>query len=260
MSYPNLAIGIITYNRPREFEQVFHAFLDNIIYPGEITFVLSDDGSKTDYISQYQRARVITLHHNRVGMPGNWNAMIAECEKHADYTLCCQDDWLLTERLDLRLGVAFLMHNRQYGMVRYHKTTGHKGLIHNIQEWDTRGKVTGVSLPNENIPEMLPYFDLMPPVKNPFYPSEDNNLNSYSPYSGGVHLRHKRFTACYGEYRTGAGFSDAEYEFWCRVNDGLRDNPDVVQRVALFPHYIQSRFKELGTSYRGTAVEKETVR
>lgn len=271
MTYPNLAIGIITYNRPREFESVFNSIINHVKYPSDkITFVLSDDGSAEDYVTRWTNTvpavdhlgfKFVILRNNRLGMAGNWNAMIRECEKHADYTVCWQDDWLLTHPLDLRLGVAFLQHNPAYGMVRYHKTTGHNGLYHVIHEWDTRGKIDFRLSDNEYIPEMMPYFDLLPSVVNPFFPIEGhNNLNTWSPYSGGVHLRHKRFTACYGEYLERKGFSDTEFEFWCRVNDGLRLAANTASRVAIFPEFIVSRFKDIGVSYRNTDVEKETLK
>lgn len=259
MTYPQIAIGIITYNRAEAFAETLHSLLQYLRYPQErLFFFFSDDGSASDYAAQHvekmrqQGYACSAEQHARLGMPGNWNHMIRTCETQADYVLCLQDDWRLTEPLDLRLGVAFLMDNPRYGMVRYHKTTGHTGLHHAIQEWDTRAVLTGFSFSDyEYAPYMLPYFDLQP-----------NDSDIYSPYSGGVHLRHKRFTACYGEYTERIGFSECEFEFMQRVNHGLRHNPDVVSRIALFPHYVVSRFQDLtiGSSYRGTTVERETMR
>lgn len=264
MTYPNISIGIITYNRPHEFDRVVQSYLENILYERDkITWVFHDDGSQKDYLSKYTRLipKLIILRSHRIGMGASWNKMIRECEQHNEWTLATQDDWLLTEPLDLRLGVSFLNFNRKFGMLRYHKTTGHNGLIHLINEWDTRQAFPNYCFSdNEYVPEMLPYFHLLPPVKNPFYPQADNNLDTWSPYSGGVHLRHKSFTACYGEYDERKGFSDTEYQFWCKVNNGLRDNPDIVPQIAIFPHYCTSRFRDIGQSYRNTSVEQETLK
>lgn len=252
MEYPKLSISIITYNRPDEFRQVFESIQANVIYPKDkLIFIFADDGSDTDYLLTGKN--ISHLQHNRVGMPRQWNAAIRAAEDRADFTLCCQDDWLFTEPIDLRLGVLFLTYNPAYGMLRYHKVTGNTGLLCNVQEWDTRGVIGYSDGPHEYAPHLLNFFELFPTW---------GDSNTYSPYSGGVHLRHKRFTQFYGGYREGAGFSDAELDFQTRVNTAIRTNLDSASRVAMFPHYVKSRFADLtiGKSYRGTEVEAETMK
>lgn len=257
MIYPPLAVGIITYNRLPQLIDVINAYLSFLHYPSDkLLWILSDDGSPDGYLQEidtrFPHLFTETLVHQRRGMGHNWNRMIEACARHADFTLCCQDDWLLTEPIDLRLAVHFLRANGQYGMLRYHKLTGHVGLPSVIREWDTRENgITYRHGENEYVPEMLPYLDLLPPF---------NGSNTFSPYSGGVHMRTRAFTRCYGEYGEGVGFSNSEADYMERVNKGLRENPDVVSRVAMFPHYIESRFKDISPfSYRLTDVEKETL-
>ena len=253
MSAPRVAIGIITYNRVATLLKVITSIQKYVSYPN-LVWVLSDDGSRDDTLKEARKLGLfdVIISHNRLGMGGNWNRMIAACEEVADYTLCCQDDWLFTHPVNLQVATAFLAHNPRYGMIRYHKLTGHVGLRMLIKEWDSRAAFQNLRYNemNEYAPHMLPYLDLIPAF---------GDSNTYSPFSGGVHLRHKRFTTCYGHYREGATFSGSEMDFMARVNLGLRHNPDIVARVAMFPDFIVSRFRDLGVSYRNTPVEMETL-
>lgn len=253
--FPKIAVGIITYNRLPLLKQVLASMHLQIVYPKELlSWVLCDDGStdgtlewaeQTDYFD-------VIIRNNRLGMGGNWNSMIEACEARADYTFCNQDDFLYTYPVDLRLAVKFLEHHPVYGMLRYHKSTGHSGLLHIVQEWDTRQAFKNFTFnaQNEYQPHMLPYYELFPAF---------GDTNTYSPYSGGVHLRHKRFTQCYGTYPTGERFSHSELFFMAKVNQALRTNLNQAQRIVMFHDYLISRFKDIGVSYRDTPVEAETL-
>lgn len=255
---PTVALGIITYNRLDELCATIEAYQRNLIYPADkLVWVLHDDGSPEGYLeaveARFPRLFTTVLTTQRGGMPTAWNKLNRELHRISDYVWPCQDDWLLTEPLDLRLGVAFLMHNERYGMLRYHKLTGHVGLPTIVKEWDTRGILNYNDGAHEYAPWMCTYLDIIPPF---------DESDTFSPYSGGCHLRHRRFTTYYGEYNEGTKFSNAELTYMALVNSGLRRNPDVVPRVAMFNHYFKSRFADLtiGKSYRDTAVEAETVK
>lgn len=251
--YPRVAIGIITYNRLDPLMATIRALRDNIVYPN-LTWVLSDDGSPEGYIeevtSEFHFDTV--LQHARKGMGYNWNRMIEACASAAQFTLCCQDDWLLTEPLDLRLGIEFMQNNPTYGMLRYHKLTGHNGLVAVVKEWDTRESgITYHHSDNEYVPHMLPFLELLPTF---------GDSDTFSPYSGGVHLRTRHFTNFYGAYPEQKDFSHTEQVYMTRVNHALRHNLNIAPRVAMFPHYIESRWRDISVAtYRGTNVEKETI-
>lgn len=255
---PTIALGIITYNRLDELCATIEAYQRHLIYPADkLVWVLHDDGSPQGYLeaveARFPRLFSQVLTTQRGGMPVAWNRTLRELHTISDYVWPAQDDWMLTEPLDLRLGVAFLMHNERYGMLRYHKLTGHVGLPTIVKEWDTRGILNYTDGAHEYAPWMCTYLDIIPPF---------DESDTYSPYSGGCHLRHRRFTQYYGEYAEGAKFSNAEMTYMALVNSGLRRNPDVVPRVAILPHYVKSRFVDLAinNSYRDTAVEAETVK
>jgi len=251
MNFPKVAVGIITYNRLPLLKQVVQSMQEHINYPN-LVWVLSDDGSTDGTIEWAKETGIFhsIIRHKRGGMPVNWNGMIAECERLADFTLCCQDDFFFTFGLNLELAVSFLNANPNYGFVRYHKTTGHTGLLHSIQEWDTTNHIPRFEFnPHaEYHPQMLPYFRLLPCASD-----------VYSPYSGGTHLRHRRFTEYYGEYREGVGFSNSEIDYFIRVNKRLREEEDAPQ-FAMFPWFVISQFQDIGVSYRGTAIEQETLK
>lgn len=253
MQFPNLAISIITYNRPNEFRRVWQSIQEQVKYPKDkLIYIIADDGSDEDYLPKGDN--ILLIRNKRLGMGGQWNSALHLAEMKADYTLACQDDWLFTTPVDLMLGVKFLEHNPNYGMLRYHKLTGHVGLPSVVKEWDTNQAFHGYfHSPNEYVAHMLPFLELLPPF---------DNSDTYSPYSGGVHLRHRAFSAFYGDYPEGAGFSHSEMDFMARVNYSLRFHlqEGVRHRVAMFPAYWESRFRDIGTSYRNTAIERETIK
>lgn len=247
ITYPKIAVSIITYNRPEQFKQVYESAKKYLIYP-DLAWVLSDDGSPAPYIQDY--AADIHLTHNRLGMGGNWNRAIEAGEGLADYVLCLQDDWLFTEPVDLRIAQQFLEQHPDYGMFRYHKVTNHEGLPLVIRDWVVDETFPRLSSGKyEYSPQIIPFLELIP-----------NQSDVYSPYSGGIHLRHKRFTEFYGKYPEGKGFSESELSFMLRVNKAHRDKPEGYQRIGMLPHYIMSRFLDIGVSYRDTPTEKETLR
>lgn len=251
---PKLAISLITYNRAATLETTIRSYLQYLQYPKHLIYwCIGDDGSTDNTQAVIAKwlpdAKVET--RKRLGMAGNWNATISLAHEFADLVLCVQDDWMLTEPLDLRHAVAFLEHNPNFGMFRYHKLTGHNGLQMKMREWDTHhvleGYNDGAGL--EYVPHMMSYLELLPQCDN----------DAFSPYSGGIHLRHKRFTAYYGGYPERTGFSNSEILFWNNLNAKLRTDSNA-PKVAIQPYYIYNRFKDISPfSYRGTEVEKETV-
>lgn len=258
MALPRIALSIITYNRERQFHDVMESIIKHVVYPKDlITLVIGDDKSDKDYVSDYRGVygnTVVIRHTERLGMPGNWNSNLREAANHGSYTACWQDDWRLTEPMDLRLAVRFLQANQEYGFVRFHKIAGHVGLPCIVKQWDTKkANVIGyVDSKYDYDPSLLTYFELLPPF---------DDSNTYSPYSGGVHLRDNNFTDFFGEYEEGLKFSDAELRYFEKVNHALRENLNVCPRFVLFPHYVLSRLQDISPySYRDTAVEAETLK
>lgn len=258
MSLPNIAISMITYNRKTCFNRVMDSLYENIIYPKDkVTLVISDDCSDEDYISDWQgfyNDTILIKRKERGGMPVNWNGAIREASKHGDFLYCIQDDWLHTEKVDLRLAVRLLQSNPEYGFFRFHKVAGHVGLNMTVKQWNTaESGVNGfVDSYHDYDPSLATTLELLPPF---------DGSNTYSPYSGGVHLRHVDFTSWYGEYTEGLRFSLAEMDYFERVNDCLRTNLNVCPRFVTTPHYLQARFKDISpASYRDTAVEAETLK
>lgn len=253
-----LAISLITYNRPDAFLRVVHSIEQFVYYEKRlITWVIGDDGSDSPYVSDWAATHphlnTVLLKHHRLGMPGNWNRTLAEAHSYADYVLACQDDWLFTCPVDLHLAIAFLEDNPEYGMVRYHKLGGHVGLVGVIKQWNTHHRWQGKysDTPFDYDPALVTFWELLPPF---------GDSNTYSPYSGGVHLRTKRFTQFYGDYPEGEKFSLAEMEHFRRVNTSLRENLNIAPRVAMFPYFVLSRFQDIsGGSYRDTSIESETL-
>lgn len=258
MSLPKIAISIITYNRERQFHDTMESIIKHVVYPKDlITLVIADDKSDKDYVSDYNGVyghTVIIRQPERSGMPKNWNSALREAAQHGTYTACWQDDWRLTEPLDLRLAIRFLQANQEYGFVRFHKIAGHVGLPCVVKQWNTKqsGVIGYVDSKYDYDPSLMTYFELMPPF---------DGSNTYSPYSGGVHLRDNGFTEFFGEYEEGLKFSHAELLYFEKVNNALRENLNICPRFVQFPHYVQSRLEDIsGGSYRDTPTELETLK
>jgi hypothetical protein len=161
-----------------------------------------------------------------------------------------QDDWRFATKIDLVKAVQFLIANPAYAFIRYHKLSGDAGQLMTMQEWDTRGWLKDYHHGGgESLPYMCPFLDLAPNPRAPHV----------SPYTGGVHLRHRRFSSYYGAYDEGKGMTNTEGAFMARVNNALGQDP-AAPRIAMFPHHIEGRFIDIGNSYRFTDVERETLR
>lgn len=255
---PRISVGFITFNRPKQFETVIESVFQNLIYPKElVTLVIVDDKSDSDYISGYEGfyKETVTIHRTeRGGMQSSWNQMIRECSQFGEMLVPLQDDWRFTEPVDFRFAVRFLQSNPEYGFWRLHKLAGHTGLNLTIKQWQTKtaGISNYVDSPYDYDPSLACILELLPPF---------DGSNTYSPYSGGIHMRHREFTTFFGEYQEGIKFSHAELLYFEKVNGALRHDLNICPRFAMHPHYIQARFEDISEfSYRDTNVESETLK
>jgi hypothetical protein len=236
-----LAVGIITYSRLDPVLRVIDSMLCNLDFGTyQSVWVLSDDGSPSGYIEAVQRnfpnlfAQIIVL--PRLGMGANWNACVKACQHHADVTLMNQDDWLFTCPVPAGFYADFLHANPRYGLVRLHTLQQQFTLPCYPHRW--------VRAADERV---LDYFEVRPP----------DPPTGESPYSGGVHLRHRRFTETYGDYPVGQSLADTENMFMHRVSE-KRHAPEALN-FAVPMDFALSRFTTIAPSFRNTAVEFETL-
>jgi glycosyltransferase involved in cell wall biosynthesis len=106
---PKLAIVLLTYNRLNYALKTLHYALENVQYSGELSVHIADDGSPGDYVLELQnKAKEFkNIHHitytiaDRRGYGGSYNKAMKDLLDKVDYVLPLEDDWHLTDKLDL---------------------------------------------------------------------------------------------------------------------------------------------------------------
>lgn len=115
MSWPNVCILLLTYNRLEYAQQTLRSALENIRYSGPLAVHIADDGSPPEY--REELAKVVAEHpplthtvtnSERGGYGRNYNLALQTVHAWAEIVLPLEDDWILTRELDLDPLVAAL--------------------------------------------------------------------------------------------------------------------------------------------------------
>lgn len=104
-----LCVMLLTYNRLQYAEPTLRALLDNILWGGELRVHIADDGSPAGYA---ETLRAIAGGYEIVGSTGvsnsehrgygaNYNLATQSVHAWADYVLPLEDDWVLTQELNV---------------------------------------------------------------------------------------------------------------------------------------------------------------
>ena len=129
--FPHIAMHILTFNRLDTLQRTLEALHGHLVYPDDkLHIVISDDSTGGKYLSQIKRLKVLkewgaasvdvisTPKRSGWGKHANY-AMdwIRDAFPQTDYIFFCEDDYVLTEKLDLRIGVALLENRPNIGML-----------------------------------------------------------------------------------------------------------------------------------------------
>jgi len=244
MSYPDVTVLIVTYDRPLELRRTLAALRDRLCYEGTIHWHIADDGSpaiedalplearsaqsgKIDYISSlrvdFPQVPFSYTICNRGGWGRNVNMAIRFITQGDPDALIflCEDDYVLRRNLDLCSGVALLLAEESLGAVRYDGIEGH-ALDLELREVSTdRGR--------QNYLRILKASPML------------------NVYSNRPHLTHRRFREAYGPYAEGLSLGRTEENYAHRVKDEV-SGPD----VAVLPTGIVCSFDHIGVSRQGT--------
>lgn len=241
LDYPPVSIQICTYNRPREIRQTLTALSRYLCYEGNLQVVICDDHSPGEYRKQlkqdYPLAQIVDT-----GKQGGWgvnvNRGLGQIE--TEYIFFLEDDYVLTEPLDLTIGVMLLMRNEHIGMVRYRGTAGDH-LIYHQMETDLSATHPhyreGVGLEGK-----CTYFLL------------DGGSPALWIYSNGPHLKHIRFHQFYGRYPEGLRLGQTEESYAHTVKDGMKMQG--APAIAIFPHWINMLWEHIGSSFQNSEFDK----
>lgn len=166
-------------------------------YP-DLRWYVADDGSRPEHVQACLDALPgARWHSERRGYGGNANAAWAAAE--SALTLWVEDDWVLTQPLDLYPYACLLMEAAEVGMVRL----GLLNLDIRGRTWGHGGRVWW-KLDREPHHEGTPVF------------------------TGHPSLRHRRYLDAYGPYPEGLTPGDTELAYAWQFRQGRPDAPGIV--------------------------------
>ena len=248
MDFPDIAIGIITYNRPAEMQRTVTALKKHLIYPKEkLHWVIADDSSPAGYLDGLKKMKVFEgLNVKFISTPANcgWgcnaNHLLRAVE--TDFLMQIEDDYLLRKPLDLRVGAALMKQKPEIGMLRYRGIAGTHMITH-LLEADISDYIPDHRDGVHMVAGKLQYCLL------------DGGSPTTFIYSNGPHLKRKSFHDFYGEYPEGLKLGITEESFCYIVKDRmiLPNAPC----IAILPEWFYMWFEHIGTSYQHTEEDKE---
>lgn len=242
--WPDVTIGVITYNRPGEIVRAIDAFEANISYSGKLRWLIADDSTPdTDYLPFLKRTfkrlkpKIITTAQNG-GWGVNANNLLANIT--TDYLIQFEDDKELHTPLNLDIGIALLETKPNVGLLRYKGTAGDHVVMHqfeaNISEW---------------LPEFRHGYGVL---GNLTYLQLDSGSPSLWLYSHGMHLKHRRFHEFYGLYPEGLKLGQTEEAYAHIVKNGMKQPG--APGIAILPEWIADQTEDFGQSWQFTEADR----
>lgn len=246
-NWPDVTIGIITYNRRAEIRHTVEALSQQLTYSGRLRWLVADDSSPGRYIAGLKRLKLfkgldatfITT-EQRSGWGRNANHLLETCE--TPYLFFIEDDYVLQRPLNLDLGVALMESVKEVGMLRYRATAGAPMVLHQGEAY------IGQLMPDYRDGEgaytqgMVTFCVL------------DGGSPTLWLYSNGPHLKRvPMFHEFFGRYPEGQVLAKTEERYAHIVQDKMRENPAQSPWIAILPEWINMRWDHIGTSYKGTA-------
>lgn len=229
---PPVTICIITYDRLPEIKLTIQRLREFFHYDGEIHWHLADDDSPHGYVGNITR-EFNDLHFTHTsGGRGGWGVNVntaLEFLRDREYVFLIEDDYVAKRPIDIMSGVAVLQNIHTLGAIRYDGIAAHALDLH------LREVKTGIG--------------------NISYMEIDKASPHLNVYSNRPHLRHRRFTECYGKYPEHVSLGSTEEQFAHRVRDKVK-----CPGIAVLPDGVMGTFDHIGKSYQGGKHDMETVK
>lgn len=195
---PDIAVLIVTYNRPGHLERTLLSLHEHLKYSGHIHYVIANDGER-EPVAQLLEKLPLTMDwiavgdEIRRGLGGNSNNGLQYCfENGYNVVLHTQDDYLALKDMELDQHVQKLAEDERAGWIRLKLLAGQDFTL------DVRDRYQQV-----------------------WWHSQSQYIASDQP-----HLKHRRFHDRYGFYREGVTVIETENE-WCSRTKALgQQNPD----------------------------------
>ena len=141
MSFPDVSVIIVTYDRPKEIRRTIYALKKHLKYNGKLLFHLADDSSPGTYIhdikQEFPYLNFTATITDRKGWGANVNKALVNCWERSDFVFLIEDDRPPTKTYDFNKGVALLLSKddahkpeaatkrETIGLVRYDGIAGH---------------------------------------------------------------------------------------------------------------------------------------
>lgn len=231
ITWPDLGVLIVTYDRPGEIRRVIKALNKHLQYNGRLVWYLADDDSPGNYILDIQRDFADLGFRASITKRLGWGANVNKCLQKVvseKYIFLCEDDYVALYPLDINKGVALLDSKARIGLVRYDGLAGHR-LNLAIEEIETR---LGV----------LQYLEIL-----------KKSSRGLHVYSNRPHLKSQKFHREYGEYPMGKSLGRTEESFAHRVKDVLTG-----PKLVALENGIVRAFDHIGKSRQNTKLDQSS--
>lgn len=246
MTFPDLTLILITYNRPKEIRLTLTAIAEKLHYSGRLSVLIADDSSPGNYGREVTAWAKKTLKLNAVLCQtpenGGWgrNANHAIEAVTTDFFMLCEDDYVLTAPIDLDPIMAALVCNPAIGLVRLDGVTGHRVVAHLFET---------------NISALMPDYQMGIGGLGLFHywQLDSGSLETWL-YSNRPHICRTSFHAFYGKYPEGKKLGITEEMYAHMVKDGMKqpDAPTLIVPVDL----AVPLWSHIGISYQHTDMDK----
>jgi glycosyltransferase involved in cell wall biosynthesis len=247
MDWPEVTVLLCTYERKDELAATLDALVTNLSYPA-LKWIVCDDSSPSNFAGKLTRTkpyRDLGIQIIRTAENGGWAKNVNNGLAHVttDYTFFIEDDYVLCQPLDLKIGMALMLTQPHVGMLRYRGTAGDHVVLHQLD-----ANVSSV-LPDHQDGVGLPghlTFCLL-----------DGNSPTLYIYSHGAHLKRRAFHEFYGLYPEGLKLGATEERYAHIVKDKMKE-PGALP-IGILPAWIPNWFDHIGTSYQHTEADRGEV-
>lgn len=229
-----VTILIVTFNRPKEIRKTIYEFLKHQNYPLEkLTFHLADsDTEKRTGTPNYVQSILddfpyLNWQVSIESKPGwGYNVNTALRNIKDDYIFLIEDDYVAIRDIDTVSGIELMEKQTNIGLIRYDGIAAHTGVILHLRELKTETSRIDYCLLDKDSPHL-------------------------NVYSNRPHLRHKRFTDCYGYYLEGKPLGYTEDAMAHTVKDKKQ-----CCDIAILGAGIERAFDHIGASYQNGIYDK----
>ncbi len=245
--WPPLTILICTYNRVEEIECTVEALANGLTYPEDkLHWLVTDDSSPDNYLVKLKRLKLFqALHIEVISTParGGWgkNVNFGLAHVGTSYLYFSEDDYVLCQPLDLRIGIALLETRANIGLLRYRGVAGEPVVAHQFES-DISAYLPDYQ-DGAGLPGRLGYWQL------------DSGSPALYLYSHGPHLKRRAFHAYHGPYPEGLPLGETEERFAHAVKDRMKNDWQHAPAIAILSSWMSMWFDHIGKSYQHTELD-----